>query len=328
MATYPFLQETKEWVKKEKISVSEILYDEIYERARDIAILRVKDAVKKAIVRERPLLNETDCIMEIFSYPLARMIVSSIESDFLRRRYALAEAKKAYNNLKNENHSFISQFAQEFGIELIDEKKVYFADYLKYAPTWHEKWKLVNRPLHKGMVEISKGGLARLLQEAVRKKIEQELLVLYSPPEAKKVFKDAISAIKNNLQMDMEKRDVKTGNATILKFPPCMRQLVSAVQSGINVPHSGRFSLVTFLHSIGMDINKILALFSQSPDFNEEKTKYQIEHITGKISSTEYIPPKCSSLQTWGLCPQERKDEICEKISHPLSYYRLKWRKK
>jgi len=325
MARYPFLQEVKEWVKNEGVSVNEILHDEIYERARDIAIQRVNDAVRKAVVGERALLNETDCIMEIFSYPLARMIVSSIESDFLRRRYALAEAKKAYNSLKNEDNGFIRKFAQEFGIELV-EKKIHFADYLKYAPTWHEKWKLVNRPLQKGMIEMSKIEMARLLQEAIRKKLEQELLVLYSPPEARKVFQGAILEIKNSLQKD-EKKDVQTGNATILKFPPCMRQLVSAVQSGINVPHSGRFSLVTFLHSIGMDTDEILALFSQSPDFNEEKTRYQIEHITGKISSTEYIPPKCSSLQTWGLCPHE-KDKLCEKVNHPLSYYRLKWRKK
>ncbi len=326
MATYPFLQETKEWVKNEDVSVDEILYDEIYERARGIAVQRVEDALKKAVVGERALLSETDCTMEIFSYALARMIVSSIESDFLRRRYALAEAKKTYGSLKNEEESFVHMLSEEFGIGVVDEKKIYFSDYLKHAPTWHEKWKLVNRPLEKGMVEVSKGMLARLLQEAVKKKIENELLILYSPPEARKIFQDAISQFRNTL-LEKREEDVETGNASIIKFPPCMRKLVSAVQSGINVPHSGRFSLVTFLHSIGMDTKEILALFSQSPDFNEEKTRYQIEHITGKISSTEYIPPKCSSLQTWGICPQKR-DELCEKISHPLSYYRLKWRKK
>ena len=53
MARYPFLQEVKEWVKNEGVSVNEILRDEIYERARDIAIQRVNDAVKKAVVGER-----------------------------------------------------------------------------------------------------------------------------------------------------------------------------------------------------------------------------------------------------------------------------------
>ena len=327
MAAYPFLQDTKEWVKKEKVSVDEILHDEIYERARDTAIERVDDALKNAIVRERPLLNETDCIMEIFSYPLARMIVSSIESDFLRRRYALAEAKKTYKNLKNEENSFVHMLSKRFEIEIADEKNIYFADYLKNAPTWHEKWKLVNRPLSKGMIEVNKGVLARLLQEAVKRKIEEELLILYSPPDTRKVFQDAISCFKNML-MEKEEKKMEKGNASIIKFPPCMRQLVSAVQSGINVPHSGRFSLVTFLHSIGMDTQGILALFNQSPDFNEEKTRYQIEHITGKISSTEYIPPKCASLQTWGICPLDKRNGLCGKISHPLSYYRLKWRKK
>jgi len=121
---------------------------------------------------------------------------------------------------------------------------------------------------------------------------------------------------------------VEMGKASVSKFPPCMRQLLAAAQSGINIPHVGRFALVTFLHSAGMDTDEILRIFSKSPDYDEERTRYQIEHITGKISGTEYNAPGCSSIKTWGLCPVEKMDDVCRRVSHPLSYYRYKWRKK
>jgi len=50
---------------------------------------------------------------------------------------------------------------------------------------------------------------------------------------------------------------------------------------------------------------------------------YQVEHITGRGGTgTEYTTPACAAMKTTGLCVN--KDTICEKISHPLSYYKIK----
>ncbi len=328
LAKYPFLKKSKEFVKKERVSTEEILHDPLYERARDMGIQRVNDALEKGVVGDYTMLDETDALMTIFSYPVARMIVASIESDYLRNRYSLAETKRIYLNLKKEDKDFIVDTAKEFGMDIADGLKIYFTEYLKNAPTWSEKWKLVNMPLQKGLVELKKAELARLLQENLRNRMHAELLRLYPPPEIKKVFSEDITRIRNVLQRKEAEGKVDMGKASISKFPPCMRQLLAAVQSGINVPHVGRFAIVTFLNSIGMETDEILHLFSKSPDYDEERTRYQIEHITGKISGTEYNTPSCSSIKTWGICPVEKMDSLCKRIKHPLSYYRYKWRNK
>ena len=327
-AKYPFLKDAKEFVRKEGVSTEEILHDPLYQRARDMGMQRVNEAIERGMVGNYITADETDALITIFSYPIARMIVAGIGSDFLRRRYALAEAKRAYHNLIEEDNDFVSSMAKEFGINVTDELKIYFTDYLKNAPTWSEKWKLVNMPLKNGWVGLKKVELARLMQENLRNKLYNELLELRPPPSIKKVFAEDVTRIKNMMQRKEMERKVEIGKASISKFPPCMRQLLAAAQSGVNIPHVGRFALVTFLHSIGMDIDEILRLFSKSPDYNEERSRYQIEHITGKISGTEYNTPGCSSIKTWGLCPVEKMDDTCRRVSHPLAYYRYKWRSK
>jgi DNA primase large subunit len=50
---------------------------------------------------------------------------------------------------------------------------------------------------------------------------------------------------------------------------------------------------------------------------------YQVEHITGRGGSgTEYTAPACAAMRTTGLCVH--RDPLCERVSHPLQYYRTK----
>jgi DNA primase large subunit len=108
-------------------------------------------------------------------------------------------------------------------------------------------------------------------------------------------------------------------------FPPCIHGLITAVTSGANLTHPGRFSLTAFLHTIGMDKERIGELFARAPDFDPEKTMSQVGHITGS-GGTEYTAPACAAMRTTGLCV--RPDKFCELINHPLSYYRKKKFKK
>jgi len=82
--------------------------------------------------------------------------------------------------------------------------------------------------------------------------------------------------------------------------------------------------LTAFLHHIGLSPDEILSLFSRSPDFDASKTKYQVDHITGETSGTEYTPPECSTMKSYGICFNPEK--LCEhpKVKHPLTYYKIK----
>jgi DNA primase large subunit len=106
-------------------------------------------------------------------------------------------------------------------------------------------------------------------------------------------------------------------------FPPCMQALVLALTAGTNLTHAGRFALTTFVHTIGMNITEIAQMYARSPDFDPEKTMYQVEHITGRGGTgTEYTAPACAAMKTTGLCVH--RDKLCESVNHPLNYYRQK----
>jgi DNA primase large subunit len=102
--------------------------------------------------------------------------------------------------------------------------------------------------------------------------------------------------------------------------------LLAKTQAGENVPHQARFALTAFLHTLGLSANEIIKIFSQCPDFDERKSLYQIEHITGKISGKEYTPPECATMKSYGLCTEP--DALCQLdwMTHPLKYYRAKLR--
>ncbi|MDP6489781.1 MAG: hypothetical protein QF576_03430, partial [Candidatus Poseidoniia archaeon] len=85
--------------------------------------------------------------------------------------------------------------------------------------------------------------------------------------------------------------------------------------------HPARFFLTTFLTALGQEPESIMELYATAPDFKESLTRYQVEHITGKISGAEYGTPSCSSLISQGVCPGG--NALCGEIIHPLSYYRV-----
>ena len=332
LAKYPFLNASKDYVKDNNLSVSEILDDPLYERARMIGMERIDKSFKDRNAGNRSLSGETDCIMELLSYPIARMIAVCIGDVYFKRRYALGEAIHAYKNLINEQMSFLTQVSKEFDIKIeYDEDankiKIHFTDYLKYAPTRYKEWKMINREMSQGYINISHKDLARLIQEALRARINGELDSRQCNNAVYKTFSTDIQRIQNTVMMHRKKIEAApVGRLDVEKLPPCIKDILAAIQVGENVPHAGRFALVAFLNSLKLSTNDILKLFSTAPDYEEERTRYQVEHITGDISSTSYKPPGCDKMRTYGICPVEKIDGLCKRTRHPLSYYNAKWR--
>jgi len=332
LAKYPFLQDTKQYIKEYGPSVNELLEDVLYERARLIGIERLDTALRKRNVKNRSLVTETDCIMEILSYPLARMVAVCVGDTYFKRRYALGEAYHAYRNLLNEPISFLLEISKELHlrVDLVEDTnkiKIFFKDYLRYAPTRYKEWKMVNRDMNRGYVLLYSRELARILLELLRKRINEEL----DSRKCNNVIRKAFQADINRFQtfVNAQKKKMETapvGKLSIEKLPPCLKDILSAIQAGENVPHMGRFALVAFLSSLKMNTNEILKLFSTAPDYQEDKTRYQVEHITGGSSSTSYKSPGCDKMRTYGLCPVDKMDDLCKTIRHPLSYYSQRWK--
>lgn len=333
LAKYPFLNASKTYVKDNALSVEELLDDPLYERARIIGVERLDNAFKGKDVGNRILAAEYDCVMELLSYPIARMVAVCIDDIYFKRRYALGEAVHVYKNLINESTSFLLDVSKEFNLNVkhredTNKLSIYFTDYLRNAPTRYKEWKMINREMKAGYIHISHKDLARLIQEALRSRINNELDARKCNRVIYDTFSSDINRIKNKVMMHRKKMEAApVGRLDIEKLPPCMKEILTAIQSGENVPHMGRFALVAFLNSLRLNTNDILKLFSSAPDFEEEKTRYQVEHITGSTSSTAYTPPGCDKMRTYGICPADKMDELCKRKRHPLSYYKAKWNK-
>jgi DNA primase large subunit len=198
---------------------------------------------------------------------------------------------------------------------------------LRNAPTRYKKWKMVNRDMENGHIIISIKDLIRLILESLRRKIIEEMTLLKSNELIKKTFFSEIKRYQLMITKYRKKlEEMPVGKLSIEKLPPCMKDILKAIQSGENVPHMGRFALVSYLNSLKLDVQEILQLFSSAPDYQEEITRYQVEHITGATSSTSYKSPGCDKMRTYGICPTEKMDDLCKQIYHPISYYHEKWK--
>ncbi len=328
LAKYPFLKEAVEYVKSLDLKVEDLTsleYSKILERARE----RLEEAIIYTLV-SRKLQNEE---IEILSFPAAIMLAAATENSFIKRRYALAEAKQAYEDLKLEPREKILAIARNFKWRIIPcieaetpyNFKLHFTDYLKNTLYLREKkWKLVNRPLTDGNVYLNRNETARLLSEEVRKYIEKRLEIKELPRLPQKIT-ETVEKIKTLTLKKVGKAEMEGIPKTIANeaFPPCIKSLYEAAASGRHLSHIGRFTLTAFLVAIGMTTEDIIELFKNFSDFNDRMTRYQVEHISGERGSrTRYIPPKCETLKTHGVCINS--DELCRRILHPISYYKRK----
>ena len=328
LAKFPFLREASAYIRSEGISLEELLTDPAFERARAVGRERVVEALETGTPAEHVAVAAGDQLAQLLAYPVARILVSAIADNYLIRRYALREAVVAEDRLKAESDDRVLHIAVELGVDLRREGggfRLHFADFLRHTNTMRESaWKLINQSLDHGYVRLRREKAVRILRNAVQRRIE-EGLPLPVNDAILGAFRPDVREIKALL--DAKKATFKAddiGKVSITRFPPCMYNLLAQVQNHENVPHMGRFAIVSFLHHIGMGNEDIFRVFGDVPDFAVDVTKYQIEHITGTTSATEYTPPECATMKSYGLCPGP--DRICLRIKHPLSYYRIKGR--
>jgi DNA primase large subunit len=325
-AKYPFLEGAEELVKERNIDLDKLLTDIAYEPARVRGKNRVAEAVEKGAVEDQPLAKEVDQVPEILSYPIARMIVSSSGDRYLINRYALGEAMLLESRLLYESDEDIGIIANELGVDVQKTVKgylVHFTTYLAATSSIRAKeWKLVNQEIFGGDVRISKDKLARVLRQKLFDKITSEL--------PRKVTDGIIETFGEDAKgfsskMEAKRKEYAAGEMGPIddaSFPPCMRTILTMMRAGENVSHSGRFAITSFLHTIGMSGDKIMELFSTAPDFDPSKSEYQVRHIVGEISGTEYTPPECSTMKSYGIC--YNPDQLCQRewMTHPLKYYK------
>jgi len=330
LARYPFLRGAVELIRREKIELETLLNDEIYARAREQGIKRAMQAIKNPNAGfEQHITDEITALHEILSYPVARMIISATRDKSAINRYAVAESKNFSSLAISEEPDTLISIANELGIEACYQEKfsMHFTTYLQYTTQFRgiPEWKLAYQDIRRGSVFLPKEKFVRILEEALKRKIENEL-PLPVDRHIETIFSMTIAEIRNAMKTQYrEIESAKFGDLNEDAFPPCMKHILSMIRNGENAPHMARFAIVAFLKGIGLNSEEILKLFATSPDFDISKSRYQVEHITGKTSHTTYKSPGCATMKSYGLCVPEN-DELCKKpwLKHPWIYYRRK----
>ena len=155
-AKFPFLKESSEFAEKNSAELEDLLTSSNYEPARIRGVQRVMDALKQSEVSYTPLMNDYDRLMEVMSYPYARMVVSLVGDRFLTKRYALAEAVRMNRLLSTEDHQTVRIEAEELGVESsVDADgimRIKFTDYLMLSSRLKARErKLINSAIHSDM---------------------------------------------------------------------------------------------------------------------------------------------------------------------------------
>lgn len=324
-AKYPFLKETASFIKNQQIPLDSVLRSETEtaEPLKKKAVDRLIDAVTPQKPSERIGDAAADEMRfkspqdEILSYVIARIIASCQNERIVLDRLARYEAVRAYGFFQNESAEKKEFIARSLGLDLKSEQMSVVEFVGLASGLREERWRLVNREIAEGQIRLSEHDREELVKERIRY-VLREQLPLDIPDmmclRLRSYIEEAAAAYQRAILQDFGEVDEGL-------FPPCIRAIIDAVTGGTNITHAGRFALTAFLHTIGMNQAQIVEVFTRAPDFDLEKTAYQVDHISGG-GGTEYSPPSCATMRTYGLCV--RPDAICKAVQHPLSYYKAK----
>ncbi|NVM35197.1 MAG: hypothetical protein HWN81_06355 [Candidatus Lokiarchaeota archaeon] len=306
--------------------------------------------------------------INIYVYLILKIILYILNNKIISNRIANIYSKTTYNELNKENEYNLYFIYQDLDLEVRYEEqpitykklvvkeqqeifktnfKISYLDYLKLSSHLKDEYrKLVNNAVLQGYVYIKPENINRLLQEYVRIKfltqnneISTELdkfkEKLFEIQEFKILF-DALTAIWESKKEVFEYTiDItfKEGKDISETFPPCVKEILSKAEEGQNLIHTERLFILWFLNSLEYPEDKIINVFSTLPDFDREKTSYQVKYAMKK----GYTPYSCKSLKSYNLClAKEYNDELClegyfsrlqdvqKYISHPLKYIEIK----
>ncbi|MBY9016337.1 MAG: hypothetical protein KGD68_11640 [Candidatus Lokiarchaeota archaeon] len=307
--------------------------------------------------------------LTVYVYILLNILVYALNNKLITNRIANLYSKNVYSKMEKDNSEsnlyYICLDLElrvnfydppiKFGNKMLKDNRekqvtnfaIYYIDYLKLASNLRDDYrKLAHNPLQNGYVYIQNRNLMRLIQEYVRNKIIIEetedkaslksfLEEVLKNQEFKELY-EKINSIWTKRKEDFDftfKIDI-TGKTDILKlYPPCVIEILKKAEEGQNLVHHERLFIVWFLLSLDYPVEKVVDVFSTLPDFDREKTIYQVAYAKKK----KYVPYQCSTLQSINLCMKEKyKDKLClegygsvepserKKLKHPLAYVRIK----
>ena len=327
LAKYPFLNEASKFLSESHFDVDEFNRPEmkyILDRAANRVEVEMQGKLNKNLERYE---------VEVLTFLGALLLVKLTNVDQILKKHSLFEAMRAeaflIQDLRDERNEkrkrliLFEIFKELFRVEVDmdpDNGQIFrmkVTDYLVRSSHFHENgWKIVNKPLHGGYVYLDADEIVRLVRNELSKLIYQKIRAMSLSNVPQPIVEKA-----NYLALKF-KPTYEFKPAEILEYPPCINHALDLMSKGENLPHTARLMVATYMLSIGKDIDSIVTLFRTAPDFNENITRYQIEHLAGlKGGQTRYNVPSCSKLNSEDLC---FRTSDCGEITSPLKFRRGK----
>lgn len=303
--------------------------DQLSGQIRRHAVRLIIEAMGNEQTKEVTTMDDLICL------PLSLWILRSVNEHLLTSR-VLNHARDLVDGFLSSTKvipDYVPDYARRYGVRMeYNEEDGTFAipanEFVTHTSRLSGfKYRLVYQNVISGIVYTDRDTAAKVIREAFVKKAFEAYNGINQGDTSRVLLpiKASIDLVSETLETSGIKKNFDLGEVDFSLFPPCIKEFISQMQDGVNLPHMARFTLVSFLHKIGMNNEGIIGLFKTAPDFRESLTTYQVNHVTGEISSTEYSPPKCTVLQSNHLC-YKGDDPLCAKdwLNHPLKYYTIK----
>ena len=343
-AKYPFFEGARDAVADASASLPALVAADApaVERARE----RVERALLEGTVEPedgafRGGTVDGDVRAELLSYPIARILVSLLDSEPAIEKYAAAEAATALDRIRAdvdrddglrstptptvELADVLAEFdlAEAVRAEPIRGRRdpthywIEVGPYLRLSsPSWGESWRLVNRALSEGAVRVSREELLEALGAAVERRVREGLPFDLAAGEG--IAAELESRVAELRRLLSER--TYAGPIDVVApelFPPCMRNLIEKAERGVELSPPESFALMAFLVGIGMSPDEVVA-FCADTSLDAEGIRYQTEYLRDD-RGTQYPPPTCETLSNYGICHNEA--DHMRVAADPLAYY-------
>ena len=321
---YPFLAEAGKYLSDKGFSLNQFGTDPDLKRIVSMAFDRIKVASDGKIYNSNLSTNDS-LPMEVFSFLIAVILLKLTGMHTLIRRFSLAEARRSERFLERDLSNYKDKTKEQLALQIMQElfsitiKKqeddfiIPISNYLKHSINFHEReWKLINRKVNSGNVLLTSHETVRLVRKEIDRYISSKIHSS-NTPEMIEGFQEYV----DKLRILAKKFEVKIVESS--EHPPCIKHAIEVLEKGENLSHSGRFMLATFLLAKGQQVEQIAPLFKNAPDYNEKVTLYQLNHLSGKTSTTSYNCPSCEKLKSQNLCFAVPE---CDNIINPIQFGR------
>ncbi|QAU13432.1 DNA primase [Halorubrum sp. BOL3-1] len=358
-AKYPFFASAREAVAEAPVSLPELV------AADAAAVDRARERVERALL-EGTVASETgafpgesayDAQAELLSYPIARILVSLLDSDPAIEKYATAEAATAMDRVHRDLETddelrsvssatvALDDLLAEFdlgdtvrpdatapagtdrgaagavaGSGTGRDPSHYRIDVGPYLRLTSPDWGDSWRLVNRALAD----GAVRVSRDELLAALEaavEERVAEGLPFElaADEGIAEALDSRVTDLRRLLSERTYAEPPDVVAPalFPPCMTNLIEKAERDVALSSAESFALMAFLVGIGMTPDEVVA-FCGDTSLDAEGIRYQTEYLTDD-RGTQYPPPTCETLANYGICHNE--DDHMQVAADPLSYY-------